>query len=219
MKSIWLKYKSIIITVAYVILVGAFIYFAVMPLVSSIRLRAYQSQSKAIDREIEKAQIDRLPEIKKEWTDYESRQGVMNVILSQQDQVGFIEDIETIAQTSGNKIELKIEDGSKDISFAAKSKEIMSKVTYPTYFPIEISLEGNYDGLVNFIHMLENSQFYVDIIAISSTKDSPDSNNNNNRNPFGSIASPSATSVASTDNNGDDFIKTNITAIVYTQKQ
>ncbi|MFA7319556.1 MAG: hypothetical protein WC022_03115 [Parcubacteria group bacterium] len=215
MKNIWSKYKFIITVAVYAVLVVVFMYYAVRPLVSGIRLRAYQAQSKSIDREIEKAQIERLPEIKKEWSDYESRQSVMNVILSQPDQVNFIESIETMAQTSGNKITLKIEDGSKNISFAAKSKEIMSKVAYPDYFPIEINLEGDYDGLVNFMHMLENNQFYVDVIAVSSKKNTL-GDRIDNRNPFGNVVSSDA---ANTDKPADDSIKTDITAIVYTQKQ
>lgn len=214
MKNVWSKYKFIITIAVYAVLVVVFMYYAVRPLVKSIRLRAYQSQAKFIDREIEKAQIDRLPEIKKEWSEYESRQSVMNVILSQPDQVKFIEGVEMIAQTSGNKITLKIEDGSKNISFAAKSKEIMNEVAYPDYFPIEISLEGNYDGLVNFMHLLENNQFYVDVIAISSKKNITD-DKLDNRNPFDSVVPADVTEEAS----ADDSIKTNITAIVYTQKQ
>jgi len=217
-KDIWFKYKFIITIFAYAALVVVFMYYAVRPLVKDIRSRAYQSQSKAIDREMEKAQIDKLPEIKKEWADYESRQSVMNVILSQPDQVIFIESIETMAQASGNKITLKIEDNSKNISFAAKSKEIMGKIAYPNYFPIEISLEGDYAGLVNFIHMLENNQFYVDVIAISSKKNMA-GNENNSRNPFDSVISSGVTDSNSADKKVNETIKTNITAIVYTQKQ
>lgn len=219
MKNIWLKYKFLITTAIYAILVLAFVYYVVRPLVNDVRLRAYQAQAKAIDREIEKAQIDKLPEINKEWTDYESRKSVMNVILSQPDQVSFIESVESIAQTSGNKIELKIEDSTKNPSFGVKSKDILSKVTYPDYFPIEINLEGNYTGLVNFIHMLENGQFYVNVVAVSSVKNTADKNNNGNQNPFDSAPSQFSVNANDASKNVDDSIKTDISAIVYTQKQ
>jgi hypothetical protein len=213
-KNIWSKYKFPIVIIVYIFLLIIFIYYIVRPLVGNIRLRAYQSQAKSIDREIEQAQIDKLPEVKKEWSDYESRRNLLNVILSQPDQVSFIESIESIAQASGNKIDLKIEDRKDNISYGSNSKDILKNLAYPDYFPIQISLEGDYSGLVKFVHLLENSRFYVNVIAISSVKNSPDSQGN--KNPFGSITPNNASDVQ---NSEDDSIKTEITAIVYTQKQ
>lgn len=214
MKNIWLKYKFPIVILVYVFLLIIFVYFAVRPLVNNIRLRAYQSQAKSIDREIEQAQIDKLPEVTKEWSDYESRRNLLNVILSQPDQVNFIESIESIAQTSGNKIELKIEDRKDSVAYSSKSKDILKNLSYPDYFPIQINLEGDYNGLVKFVHLLENSRFYVNVISISSMKNVPD--NQDNRNPFSSSTSKSASDAQTSE---DDSIKTEITAIVYTQKQ
>ena len=188
----------------------------VIPLVRNIKMLSYQIQSESIDRGIESTQMDKLPDLKKEWSDYEGRESLLNVVLGQQDQVGFIENIESIAQTSGNKIDLKIEDGVDKPTFDTRNAAVLKTLTYPNYLPIQISLEGNYAGLVKFIHLLENSQFYVNILSISAVKDSP--NDNGNQNPFASAPTDSA----SANNNAissSELIKTDIDAIVYTQKQ
>ncbi len=215
MDKIWFKYKISIMIVVYgaVVFLGA--YFLVIPLIDSIKLRAYEVQAKAIDREIERTQINKLPEVKKEWTDYESRQDVLTVVLSQADQVSFIENIEAIAQASGNKIDLKIEDPNKNSPSVVKNKGILSKVAYPDFFPIQINLEGNYSGLVNFMHMLENSKYYVNVVSLTSVKNSSD--NSGNQNPFAN--SSSLNNPGGSEQIVNDSIKTNITAIVYTQKK
>ncbi len=215
MKKIWLKYKLSIIIGGYILLVAVATYFLVIPLVKNIKSLSYQIQAKAIDREIEKARIDKLPEIKKEWADYESRNGLLNVILGQQDQVSFIENIESMAQTSGNKIELKIADNAKGPSLDLKGNEILKAVTYPDYFLVKIGLTGDYAGLVKFIHLLENGGFYVNIISISSVKNSVE--NGGNQNPFMPTDSSATNSTGADINQGS--IKTDITAIVYIQKQ
>ena len=112
MKNIWFKFKLAIIVSGYALAAAVLVYFLIKPLVNDIKTLAYQIQAKSIDREIEKSQIEKLPEIKKEWSDYESRESLLNVVLGQQDQVSFIENIEAIAQTTGNKIDLKIEDAA-----------------------------------------------------------------------------------------------------------
>ena len=214
MKNIWFKYKFPIIIIGYALVVFLGVYFLIVPTVRDIKSRAYEIQAKAVDREIEKTQIDKLPEIKKEWTDYESRQDSLKVILGQTDQVAFIENIEAIAEKSGDKIDLKIEDDNNKKAFETSHKKILSEISDTDYFPIQINLIGDYAGLVNFMHLLENSQFYVNVIAISSVKNAID--NVTNQNPFVS-STPSGNVNDQLGNN--DTIKTEITAIVYTQKQ
>ena len=220
MKNFWTKYKFWIIISLYFLGIVAFARFIVVPLVISIREKAYQVQAKAIDREIEKERIAKLPELRKEWDDYESRENGMNVILGKNDQVSFIENVESMAQLSGNKIDLKIKEDKNDPSFTLGKSTILKEIAYPDYFPIKISLEGDYSGLVKFIHVLENGQLYVNILSISSTKNSPEnSGNNTSANPFAnSNLSGTPANVSDTQKNDKASIKTDITAIVYIQK-
>lgn len=215
MKKVWFKFKFLIIISSYILLAAAFVFFLVRPLVNNIESLAYQIQSKNIDREIEKAQIAKLPELVKEWSDYESREGLLNVILGQNDQVSFIENIESNAQLSGNKIELKIDDSAKDASAKSKSNEILKELAYPDYFSIQISLEGDYTGLVKFIHLLENGKFFVNIVSISAVKNSVEDDNSGRSSIFDSARTVNN----KTDNQANnDSIKTNINAIVYVKK-
>lgn len=218
MKKFTIKYKLSLLIFIYLALIASGVYFLVRPLIQKIRTQAYNIQTKSIDREIEKAEIRKLPEIEKEWNDYDSQRESLDVILGKSDQVSFIENVESIADKTGNKINLKIEDSKKDVGFIARSKDILKGISYPDYFPIEINLEGDYGGLVNFMHLLENSHFYVNVIAISSSR------NMGNNNPFsnnslGVIGGASSRQNNSQQDNTKPTIKTDITAIVYMQKQ
>jgi len=212
------KYKLSILIVLYLVLLAIGVYFLIMPLIKNLRSQVYQIQAKAIDREAEKKRVEKLPDIEKEWNDYGSQKDALDVILGQADQVSFIENVESIAEKTGNKIDMKIEDNAKSVAFAAKSKDILKEVVYPDYFPIQIDLEGSYPGLINFLHMLENNRFYVDVIAISSTKNSSDIGN---QSPFsaGNIIGGSAPQQDNDQKTSQDTIKTEMTVIVYTKKQ
>ncbi len=220
MKDFWINYKFFIIVFLYFSGVIAGGRFLAMPLVSSIKEKSYQVQAKAIDREMEKDRINKLPELKKEWSDYESQENITNVILGKDDQVSFIENVEAIADKTGNKIELKIKEDAKIAATTATKGDVAKKTASDDYFQIQISLDGNYASLVNFIHLLENSQFYVNILTISSSKNISQNNNNVNINPFNIQSAPGSNGDGGSDQIIDkEFIKTDITAIVYIQKQ
>lgn len=213
MRKIWSKFKFAIIILSYIPLVAVFAFFSIQPLINDIKSLAYQIQSKNIDRDIEKAQIAKLPEITKEWADYKSREDLLNVILGQNDQVSFIENIESNAQISGNKIELRIDDSGGDASAKSKNKDVSKGLVYPDYFSVQISLEGDYAGLVKFIHLLENSKFFVNVVSISAVKSDAKKENDRNFNVFDSMRT-----VNKDDQSDKDSIKTNINAIVYIKK-
>jgi len=47
---------------------------------------------------------------------------------------------------------------------------ILEKINYDSYFLIKINLTGSYENLVNFIHIFENDQFYVNIFSVNIQK-------------------------------------------------
>lgn len=179
MKNIWLKNKLSIIISGYILFFGAMAYFLVFPLVFRVKYVSDQIQEKIIDQRVEEARLNTLPEMEKDWAYFQMQKSSMDVIMSPGSEISFIESIDSIAQKSGNMIDLKIGDqiDPKEIAkirASSKNKKeqkgIMDEVSYTNYFPMQINLRGDYKSLTEFIHMLENGRFYVNIISVNSKK-------------------------------------------------
>ena len=221
-KSVWSKNNLLIIILGYAFLAAASLYFFAKPLISGIREASDQIQEKKIDEQIDRERLESLPQMEKDWSDFQSKKEFLEVILSPENELGFIESVEFIANKSGNVISLKIGDNAdpKEIAKIKKAnskkdgseKGILDEIAYTSYFPIQINLKGNYSGLVNFIHMLENSRFYVNIISLNVQKEILD--DDGEKSSRSDIFSPSG------EKSGEgaekkEIIATDINAIVY----
>lgn len=219
MKELWKKNKLMLIILGYAIIFSAVVYFLVFPLVAKTKLTSTQIQEKIVDQKIEDTKLSNLPQMDKDWEDFKAQKITVDVTLSTGSEISFIESIDSIAQKSGNLIDLKIGDqvDPKEVekikASAKKNKEqkgVMDEIAYTNYFPMQINLQGDYQGLLNFIHMLENGHFYVNIISINSKKQTVDN-------------TPSSASMFSDEkdkekNNAKETIVSAINAIVYTQR-
>ena len=220
MKNFWVKNKLYLSIIIYVIVFVVLAYFLGWFLINRIKTVSNKIQETLSDQKIEEGRLSSLPQMEKDWQSYNNQKDLADVILSPGSEISFIESIDSIAQKSGNVIDLKIGDevDPKEIAkiknSAAKEKGekgIMDEISYTNYFPMQINLRGNYQGLVNFIHMLENGRFYVNIISINSKKITEDTvkpaelNNSND-------------SEGAEENQPQEIILTSINAIVYTQK-
>lgn len=220
MKDFWKKYKLVMTVLMYVFVVFAGVRFFGAPLVNKVRDISYKIQAAQIDEQTNKSRLEKLPQLEADWEDYQSKKENLNVILSQADQIRFIESVEAISNQTGNTIALNISEASdpKEIAKlkssskqrATDQKSILDGISSNNFIPIQIELKGNYSGLVNFLYMLENSQFYVNVISLNAVKKIVSANENQ--------ISPSDAQ-KNTENKGKDIIETTINAIVYTQKQ
>ncbi|KKP79472.1 MAG: hypothetical protein A2271_04040 [Candidatus Moranbacteria bacterium RIFOXYA12_FULL_35_19] len=221
MKNIWLKNKLLIIIALYALIFGVAVYFVVFFLIDKIKYTSEQAQKNLIDQQIEEARLGNLPQMEKDWQDYETQKNSIEVILSSGSEISFIESIDSIAQKSGNIIDLKIGDqvDPKEIAKiktdAKKNKGqkgLMEEIAYDNYFPMQISLRGNYQSLVDFIHLLENSHFYVNIVSIDSKKIILEDNSAKNKT---NVFSPDKAQ----EEEKQEIILSAINALVYTQRQ
>jgi len=221
MKNFWIKNKIYLTSIIYIVVFVAAAYFLSSFLIKRIKNVSNKIQETLVDQKIEESRLGSLPQMGKDWQIYEAQKNLTDVILSPGSEINFIESIDSIAQKSGNVIDLKIGDEvdpreiAKIKSSASKDqgeKGIMDEISYTNYFPMQINLRGDYQGLVNFIHMLENGHFYVNIISINSkkiTEEVAKSAEANNLSSSGNI----------TETQPQEVILTSINAIVYTQKQ
>jgi len=221
MKEIWKKNKLTLIILGYAIFFSAIVYFLVLPLAGKIKATSQEIQEKIVDQKIEDQKLGNLPQMDKDWEAFKAQKNSVDVILSPGSEISFIESIDSIAQKSGNLIDLKIGDqvDPKEVekikASAKKNKEqkgVMDDIVYTSYFPMQINLRGDYTSLLNFIHMLENGHFYVNVISINSKKQTVE-NSSVNTNMFSSEEEKEKNK-----NNAKETIVSAINAIVYTQR-
>lgn len=219
MKEFWMKNKLSLTIAGYGLVFLAVIYFLALPLIAKIRTTSQQIQEKIVDQKIEDMKLGNLPQMEKDWEDYKSQKNSTDVLLSPGSEISFIESIDSIAQKSGNIIDLKIGDqvDPKEIekikANAKKNKEqkgVMDEISYTNYFPMQINLRGDYQNLLKFIHLLENQHFYVNIISINSKKQTVESVSSGNSNVFSAEKKENE--------NNKEILTSAISAIVYTQK-
>lgn len=196
------------------------IYFFASSLITSIAANSDEIQKMAIDEQMNRAKISKLPEIERNLSDFDSNKNKIDVILDPDAEVAFIKDLELLAEQTGNKISLSVSDDKSSPAPPVKSKgtdknDIKSNLPYDSYISMKINLEGSYFSLVNFVHKLENYNYYLKIVSIESKKQLPAQTMSNSLDIF---------SYASTNNNKSktasqkEIISSAIGIIIYVKK-
>jgi Tfp pilus assembly protein PilO len=219
------NHKMSLIVLAYAVAVAAAGYFVFWPLISGLSHTADTIQENLLDQQFNKIRLQNLPGMENDWAEYRANKNSLNVILSPSSEVGFIEEVESIASSTKNTINLQIGDPSDPTQIAKVKranagnkanapKSILDGLTDNNYFPVQINLTGDYPGLVGFIHALENMQFYVNIVSIAVNKNQVpvDSSGTDPGDIF------SGQSGANGNGPQKEVLNTIINAVVYTQK-
>jgi Tfp pilus assembly protein PilO len=222
MKNIWKKHKAFVIVFAYAAAIVLAVYFAFMPIVADIKKTSDEIQAKIIDGQIEEAKLAKIPQLEKDMEEYNGKKDNLDEILVSGSEVGFIENMESIAGATGNAVSLKIVDNQKPAtpSKDSKAKSILGDLNYKNYFSMEVTLKGNYQSLADFIHSFENMKYYADIISVNVKKDivqnataAPASTTSSSDLFSGSLTKSAANQPAE-----KDTLDTILSVVVYTQK-
>lgn len=180
MKDFWKKYKLWINIVIYVSFSATLFLFIVRPLLSGIQEKSDEIEKVKIDNQISQERIAKLPEMGELHAVFAEEQKNLSVVLDQNNSVDFIKRLELLAQETGNKISLKIDDSSSVAKSANDSKagkgkkdaeSILSNLPMENYISMEITLEGKYENFIQFLYKLENLNYYVNIISLSLAKE------------------------------------------------
>lgn len=180
MKVFWKKYKLWLSIVIWLFLAAISFFFVVSPLLNDIRGKSDEVQKIKIDNEINQGRIAKLPEMKERHVIFGQEESNLSVVLDQSSSVEFIKKLELLAQETGNKIGLKIDDSSElsknDKGNAAKkgkndSEEISANLPSDSYLSMEITLEGKYENFLSFLYKLENLNYYVNVLSLSLVKE------------------------------------------------
>ncbi|MFA6973494.1 MAG: hypothetical protein WC238_02015 [Parcubacteria group bacterium] len=175
LKDIWKKYNIWLSVGGFVVLIIAAWVFVLVPIRRNIENNADEMQKKMIDRDIYAERVAKIPDMEKTRAVFAQNESNLRVFLNKNNEVDFIKKIETIAEDTGNKADLQIIDdaGTQKPKAAAGKKggsEIEKALPKIPYLSMTINLEGNYEQLANFLHKVENLDYYVDVLAISMNK-------------------------------------------------
>lgn len=219
MKNFWKKYKVQVVLAGYCLLLGIFLYGGIFMMVKNIKNGADEIQKKIIDNEIDKKNLDKIPQLISDYEIFSSREKNLNIILQKESEIGFIKSLEDLARETGNEISLKlIEKESsqvKDSQEKAKTKEknkedIKSNLPYENYITIQLELKGKYPELMGFLKKIENMEYSANVVAFSLKKEEKEAEERSN-NPF--IGTDNAS--ASEENKGEEILKSLIDLVVY----
>lgn len=172
MKDFLKKYKISVAVASYVVLVLVFLYFSVMPSIVKISEKAQKIQQQEIDRKLHEERISSLPAMEDGYEKFKDNEAALYIVMDSSKEVDFIKELEILAEETSNKVEFRIEE--KVDKKTAKKKDgeadIKGGLTYANYLPMQVALEGDYEGLLKFMHKLENFHNYVNIVSVSSEK-------------------------------------------------
>jgi len=174
MLNIWKKYNfGISIGGCVVVIVLAWI-FVVLPMRKSMEKNSEEAQSKLADREIYEKRISGISEMEKTQKVFLANESNLRVFLNKNTEVDFIKSIEAMAEETGSKITLKIEDSNdpKAKQVVAKKGEESIKSTLPRdkYLALQITLEGTYEAMLTFLNKMENMSYYVNVLSLDLNK-------------------------------------------------
>ena len=180
MKRFFQKQREAIIILSYIVAIAALVYFVILPLLARINLVGDQIQEKTLQQQIVEKQLNDLPKMEEQYNYLSKNEGLIDVLLDRNNAVALIEKLEKLAENSGNKITISVQETSvqssqmqvaqKTASKSSAKKDapetIIDKLPSADYLQMKISITGDYNAIENFISTLENFEYYSDIIGI-----------------------------------------------------
>lgn len=165
---------------------------AVFPIIRGIVYNSDEIQRKKIDNEINQAGIEKIPEMKKVHDIFVEKKDSLEILLSEGEEVSFIKKMESLAESTGNKMELKI-DNNKNAPKKKEGKDlsIIGTLPYANYISMEIVLYGNYENLIKFLGKIEKNEKYVNVVNLDVAK--LEIEEEGKTNVFNSTSDPSGT--------------------------
>jgi len=219
MKNFCKQYKTQLVLTGYLIFLGIFIYGGIFAMVNNIKEKADEIQKKIIDNEVDKKNLEKIPQLMEDYATFSAESGNFDVILSKESEIEFIKSLEDLAKETGNEINLKLiaEENLPEKTKTAKEKDkkdIVGELPYKDYITIQLELKGKYPQLVKFMRKLENMNYYANIISIDLKKEEKKSEDNLSSSPF--ISADNA--AAPTEKKKEEILKSLINLVVYTKQ-
>lgn len=218
MNNFFKKQRETITIIAYICIVVVLVYFVILPLLLKIKGVNDQIQEGKMKQEIAGQQLEELPKIQQQYDMLQENEGSVNVLLDKDNAVIIIERLEKLAEDSGNKIEISIQNSQiqKNSAIATdKTATLINALPSTDYLQIQILLTGDYNKIVHFVDKLENIEYYSDIIGIKIRQSDPAANTGV-ADPFGSSSLTNSNKILDKVNPGD--LVSTLDVVFYTKK-
>ncbi len=174
MKKFLKKQREFIAVTLFFLVLGVVGYFAVVPLLKKITATKDAIEENKIKQEMKKQRLQELPKIAQQYDEVNRQQKKIDILLDKQQAVVLIERLEGLAQETNNKIQIVAQEDPQSKKTAESKSKTAPKVialidTLPRkdYLKLKVTLTGDYNGVLKFIHSLESLEHYADIIELN----------------------------------------------------
>lgn len=174
MKNFLKKQKEYIALALFLIMIFGLLHFVVIPLLGKIDGIKNVMEEATLKQEIKKQRLEELPKIREQYSEIENQQEKIEVLLSKKQAVALIERLEKLAQDTGNKISISIQEDApkKSAPIGSLKKDspettLVDSLPSKNYLRLKIILLGDYSGIFRFISSLETLEYYSDIVSIN----------------------------------------------------
>lgn len=236
MEEFFKRNKIVLVICGFLLVVLPLAFWSFRFMLKRIQAKADSAQEKVIDNNLEKLKIEKIPEMEKIDAEFEKNKVAIETILKFENKVEFIEYVENLAQETNNKVELKVLADSQvedDAISKAKTKTVAKKkeaekktiedsLRYKQYITMQIDLEGDYAGFLNFVHKLENNKYYANILSFNLQKvfvkkGESEKSNSSFDGVYFYPSQKGASSNAGIDSEGEPKLKSSLNIIVYVE--
>jgi len=96
-----------------------------------------------------------------------------------------IEELEKLAQQTGNKINIEVKDNDSEKKRKEKarngtgdkeSESLLDNFSEKDFITLDLKLEGDFEGIMIFLNKLENMKYFSDVISLYISKKQEDEN-------------------------------------------
>lgn len=152
----------------------AIVIFLLKPGINSLREKSDSIQEKVVELEVEKDKVKELPKLKEQFLSVEKNRERLNVLFAESNIIDLVQDIEKIAEETGNNIVITIEDDQEGISVKKpsrkgddneKKEKLLEDFSEEEYFSMDIGIVGTYVEFLKFIDRLDNLKYYNSIVS------------------------------------------------------
>jgi hypothetical protein len=129
-------------------------------------------QKKIVEMDIERDKLEKLPLLKEQFEKVESRKGDLDVLFSEEKIVELVQEIERMAEETGNSIKISVDEKKDNKTQVKKENEddennLLSGFSEEEYFKIRVDVTGDYPGLIKFIDKFDDLKYYNSLIGFN----------------------------------------------------
>jgi len=159
--------------------------FGIAPMYKKVLVLRDDIQKEMAKKENQEKQIKRLPELKTQYENVIKEEGHLDILLTEERVVPFIQTIEGLAIVTGTEIKIQSNDAkieepvkkkivsdnkgdSEDVSQSETKKEktLGNSLPYDNYLRLTLTVKGDYSELVDFLAKLETLPVALDVLGM-----------------------------------------------------